>query len=184
MKVDLNAGESETFNLQGGRFYFQDGDDFIYVKLNSGGDTRTFKLLSGQGVNFEAGRFSSVEIINGSVPQSIEFEVYDRDVFDNRIPAVMDVEMVLPLLASGFDDESLEPSETFTIPANPNRKKLVVYTSPFNTGYVRSGPDASSVCGYFLPPNGSITFEGTFSVDVHNVDLSAQTFSYYEELKA
>lgn len=90
MKAFFEEHETKTFQLAGSRFYYQGGDDSIEVKINSGGDSRSFVLQSGQGINSDD-RFGSVQITNSGVDQEVEFEVTDREIFDNRIPGSMTI---------------------------------------------------------------------------------------------
>jgi len=181
MKTGFLAGESKSFSLQGGRFYFVSGDAEIHAKLKAGGDTRVYKLYQGQGVDFDGGRFAGVEIINGEVPQEIEFEVYDKEVFDNRIPGILEFREIVSPEATSSIDKTLTRDSTDVIAADFARKKLVVYALPTNSDYIRVGPGAGENSGYPLPPGGSIDYKGTFSVNVFNASLENQKYGWYSE---
>lgn len=88
MRISLGPLESKSFTLQGGRFYYEKGLYLIRVKIVAGGDAREFDLYPGQGFNNEPGqdRFHALEITNLSDAESqdIDFEVSDRQKFDNR----------------------------------------------------------------------------------------------------
>jgi|GEM_PF-5520077 len=184
MNTDLLAGETKIFSQQGGRFYFVSGEGELYVKLITGGDTRTFKLLVGQGVDFGNGRFTSVEITNGQTAQNIEFEIYDREVFDNRVPGLLDVDLVVAPLCIDIEDKPISSTGTDTIPQDLSRKRVVVYASPNNADYLRIGPNAAANRGVPIPPGGSISYEGTFEIRVHNgYSLGPQSYGYYSEGK-
>lgn len=94
MIVTLPAGVSQNITVAGARFYFVDGNGKINVRLKGSGDSRDFDLYPRQGVNSDV-RFAGVEVTNISdEEQTIEFEISDREVFDNRIPEVAQVEPV------------------------------------------------------------------------------------------
>lgn len=94
MIVTLAAGVSQNITVAGARFYFVDGNGKINVRLKGSGDSRDFDLYPRQGVNSDV-RFAGVEVTNISdEEQTIEFEISDREVFDNRIPEVAQVEPV------------------------------------------------------------------------------------------
>ena len=181
MKTNLIAGESKIFSQQGGRFYFIGGEDEIHVKLNSGGDTRVYKLLTGQGVHFESGRFNSVEIRNGATDQQIEFEVYDREVFDNRVPGLLDVDLVVAPVCRDIVDQPIASGETDVIAQDLGRKRIVIYADPDNDNYLRVGPNAGASRGVPVPPGGSIAYDGSFELRVHNIHGDSQKYGWYSE---
>lgn len=88
MRLTLGPSETKKSSIQGGRFYYEKGDYQIRVKIVAGGDAREFDLYPGQGFNNEPGqdRFHALEItnLNDSESQTIDFEVSDREKFDNR----------------------------------------------------------------------------------------------------
>ncbi|WP_341937203.1 hypothetical protein [Marinimicrobium sp. C2-29] len=87
MKTVIGAGLSQSISQQGGRFYYMEGLGEIEIKLKTGGDTRRFVLKPGKGIAMREGeRFDGLEIVNLlNVSQEVEFEVSDREVFDNRV---------------------------------------------------------------------------------------------------
>ena len=94
MQVTLAPGVSQNISQQGARFYYTDGDQKINLKLIGNGDARDFDLYPRQGVN-STDRFYGVSITNlGSVEAVIDFEISDREVFDNRIPTITQIEPV------------------------------------------------------------------------------------------
>lgn len=93
METLIGPGLGQSISQQGGRFYYMGGRGEIEVKLKTGGDTRRFTLLPGKGIAMREGeRFDGLEIVNllGEA-QQIEFEVSDREVFDNRVTGVVEV---------------------------------------------------------------------------------------------
>lgn len=91
MIITLDAGVSQNVTIAGARFYFVDGLRKINVKLKGSGDSRDFDLYPRQGVNSDT-RFTGIEITNISdETQTIEFEISDREVFDNRIPEITEI---------------------------------------------------------------------------------------------
>jgi hypothetical protein len=95
MRLSISAGESQTVTIQGGRCYYENGEGRINFRMVGGGDSRDFNLYAGQGfVCNEGERFYALEIKNIELfDQDIEFEISDREVFDNRarIVATSDV---------------------------------------------------------------------------------------------
>jgi hypothetical protein len=86
MILNLGANETKIQTLQGSRFYYEKGEHPINVRMIGGGDARDFDLYAGQGFVCEGrdDRFYALEITNKGGAQTIDFEVGDREKFDNR----------------------------------------------------------------------------------------------------
>lgn len=93
MKITLGSFESKKVSVAGGQFYLLGAFSRVEVKVLGGGDSRVFELSPGMGFRSEDGaRFNGVEIKNlSTVAQTVEFEISDREVFDNRAVGVVEV---------------------------------------------------------------------------------------------
>lgn len=93
MKITLVAGEIKPVTVAGGQFYLLDAFGKMSVKIVGGGDAREFELSAGMGFKIRGDeRFFALDIKNISgVDQTIEFEISDRDVFDNRTVGIVEV---------------------------------------------------------------------------------------------
>lgn len=178
MRVTLAQGQTASRALAGSQFYFKNGDGEIKIKLNSGGNTKTYELTPGQLVRWEGARFFSLEIKNTSADQEIEFYVYEHDVHDNKIPNILQVEITKATDGETVADDTIADAATVTIAADSTRRKLVVWNDIDGSGHIRVGYDAAAGVGYKLQPGGSYTFESTRSVSIHNDSGSTQTFGY------
>lgn len=93
MRITLSANETKSVTIAGGQFYLLSAFSKIAVKVISGGDSREFELSQGMGFKTREGeRFFGVEIKDlGGIGQTIEFEISDREVFDNRSVGIVSV---------------------------------------------------------------------------------------------
>lgn len=93
MKITLAPNETKPVTIAGGQFYLLSAFSKIAVKIISGGDSREFELSQGMGFKAREGeRFFGVEIKDlGGLGQTIEFEISDREVFDNRSVGIVSV---------------------------------------------------------------------------------------------
>lgn len=85
MRLSFLSGDQKTLTLQGARFYYEKGLYKLNVRMVGGADAREFELHPGQGfVCNEGERFYALEIKNLGDVQDVEFEISDREKFDNR----------------------------------------------------------------------------------------------------
>jgi hypothetical protein len=93
VKIVVGALQSVNVNIAGDIFYLLRSDGRVSVKGLVGGETRSYELEAGMGFRSSGGdRYRGFELrdISG-VDQIIEFEISDRDVFDNRAVGVVSV---------------------------------------------------------------------------------------------
>jgi hypothetical protein len=150
MKTTLEAFGIEPFSLQGSRFWYVEGDYDIEVKLSRGGDTRIYRLKSGQGVNWENERFDSLEIRSLGNAHDVEFEVLEKEVFDNRIPGSMTVVPEggeMPVV-SGSTPLNVAQSGAFAVAPEGGEMPVVSGSAPLNvaqSGTVTVAPEGGAM---------------------------------------
>lgn len=93
MILTIKAGETRNVPVAGDSFYLIDAQGKIAVKTRTQGDTRTYDLSAGMGVRaFDADTFTGFDLTEKSgFDQVIEFEIADKEVFDNRAVGVVKV---------------------------------------------------------------------------------------------
>ena len=186
MNITLGVNESKALNLQGDIFWYRSGLDFIEVRLKKGGNTRAYRLDTGQGVNWQSagfGRFESIEVKNVSaVTQTINFEATDAEIFDNQISGQIG-NIVYPWPnASMAADATIATTATDNIAAGGSRARLRIQASFANPSFLRVGPGANASTGFELPPGGYWDFDNGLAIDVYNPDPASQVYRVWEDL--
>lgn len=136
MRITLGPFESKPVTVAGGQFYLLSAFSKVAVKIVSGGDSRVFELSSGMGFKAREGeRFFGVEIKDlGGVGQTIDFEISDREVFDNRTVGVVEVvnsskrrtEEKIAFM-SGTSQDAVASKYSYAVLCNPaNSGKLLI----------------------------------------------------------
>lgn len=180
MFLDLTANNTATESLQGARFYYKGGTSTIQVKALLGGDTRVYTLEVGMGFSVKAGRFASLEI-KSTTAQTIEFEVSDDDVFDNR--AVLSLSGAMPVSqaqASTLAEGSVSvtaSTATQILAADSTRVRAIVNIAA--DGFI--GKDNTVNATKYPVSAGDIVHENTAALWFFST--TAQTVKYFQDSK-
>lgn len=201
MELILGDQERKTQTIQGGRFYYEKGESKINVRMIGGGDARDFDLHPGQGFvcKGDNDRFFALEITNLGDAQTIEFEVSDREKFDNRatiaatgdaLPVnvtggAIDLDGLIQIVNAGGASRAAGvvnvPANTATLlrDANINRLKLAAHF-PVDV-FVGINNTVSAANGFPMAANSKWIDENTAALWVFSV--TACNIPFIEDLK-
>lgn len=176
-KAVLTANVPKEFKFSGDRLTITSGSGVDVAFIDYG--QQEIGAAKGMSIGDSGGpgpRFAGV-IVSSSTNQTVEFVITKGDFEISRVAGTVDAQLVAPSVGEYFADLTVNAAATVTaVAADSTRQEVTIVADAANSAFCRVGPGATAAGGFKLNPGQSVTFWGSYAIDIHNPNAGACVF--------